>query len=61
MSERGKRLKMRLELLTKQLEVYRRYPEEYEKALGMKGIQQWLDDVLDEMIYINRELKKLGE
>ncbi len=61
MSEKGKQLYMRLNLLTKQLEVYRRYPEEFEKVLGRLGTQQWLDSVLDEMNYINRELKKLGE
>lgn len=47
MTDFEKKLRQRLALLFQQIELYRRYPEEFEKALGYKGSEDWLNQALD--------------
>lgn len=61
MSEKGKQLRQRRNLLYQQLEIYRGDPESFLKALGEKGIEDWLNRVLDEINDIARLLRELGE
>ena len=60
MNQKEKDLRQRLDLLFKQLELYHRYPEEFIKPLGNTGVQEWLDGVLDEINWINKQLNKLN-
>ncbi|MEZ4933496.1 MAG: hypothetical protein R2788_15420 [Saprospiraceae bacterium] len=54
-----KQLKQRLSILFQQLELYRRYPEDFEKALGKRGIEEWLNEVLDEINETNQKLNNI--
>ncbi len=58
MTDREKQLRLRLALLYQQIELFRRYPEDFEKALGKKGTEEWLNRTLDQIIQIRKELEK---
>jgi hypothetical protein len=60
MTNREKQLRQRLALLFQQLELYRRYPEDFHKALGIKGTAEWLNLTLDEVIEKRKEIEELS-
>ena len=56
MTRKEKELRQRLAVLFQQLELYNRYPEEFEKPLGKSGTEEWLNRVLDEIKLIKDAL-----
>ena len=59
MTEREKQLRQLLALYYQQIELFRRYPADFEKALGKKGTEEWLDRTLDKVVRIRKELEEL--
>ncbi|MCB0519937.1 MAG: hypothetical protein H6577_20265 [Lewinellaceae bacterium] len=60
MTDKEKQLRQLLALYYQQIELFRRYPEEFEKALGKKGTEEWLDRTLDKVIRTRKELEEFG-
>ena len=60
MTNKEKRLRQRLEILYQQLELYRRHPEDFHTALGIKGTAEWLNRTLDEVIKKRKEIEELN-
>ena len=48
-----KQLKNRLKILFQQLELMNIYPDNFQDKLGKRGIQNYIDDILDEINEIN--------
>lgn len=48
----------RFVLLKQQLELIEQYPEWFDKTLGKKGTEDFINSVLDEMIIIIQKLKE---
>ncbi|MBK8568223.1 MAG: hypothetical protein IPN76_34195 [Saprospiraceae bacterium] len=61
MTSREKRLQQRLALIYQQIELLRRYPEEFHKALGIQGTVEWLNERLDEINDIRKKLREINE
>lgn len=55
-----RQLKNRLKVLFQQLELMNRYPESFLENIGKRGIENTIDDILDEINEINRALKKIN-
>jgi hypothetical protein len=60
MTNKEKQLRQRLALIYQQIELLRRYPEEFQKALGKKGTDEWLDRTLDEANDIRRKIHEIN-
>jgi len=60
LTNREKQLRQKLAIIYQQIELLRRYPEEFEKALGKKGIEEWLDKTLDEANEIRRRIREIN-
>jgi hypothetical protein len=48
---------LRYQLLIQQLEVICLYWDEFEERLGVEGLQNYIDAILDEMIKLREALK----
>ena len=55
-----KQLKNRLKILFQQLELMNLYPDNFQDNLGKRGIQNYIDDILDEINEISDLLEKLN-
>ena len=48
----------RLRILYQQLEIMDAYPESFLEILGTKGFQERIDEILDEIIFLKKWIKK---
>jgi len=51
----------RRRLLEQQLTLINRYPEEFIERLGASGLEQFINEILDEMNYLKELLNNIDE
>lgn len=54
-----KEIRQRLAILNQQLDIINLYPEDFIKREGEKGLQERINRILDEKIYLTKRLKNL--
>lgn len=47
-----------IDLIKKQLTLLHLYPKYFEKELGIIGVEQFINERLDRLIYLQKELEK---
>ena len=53
-----KELLQQIDLIKKQLTLMNIYPEEFEKVLGAAGVEQFVNERLDRLIYLQNKLEE---
>ena len=56
---RERTLRNRLKILHQRLDLINLYPDDFIDALGDKGVEEYINETLDEIIEKNAELAKL--
>ncbi len=54
-----KEIRQRLAILNQQLDIINLYPEDFLKIEGAKGLEERINRILDEKIYLTKRLKEL--
>ncbi|MEM6320632.1 MAG: hypothetical protein AAF960_23385 [Bacteroidota bacterium] len=51
-------IELRQEVLKQQLTLINLYSDDFLERLGKKGLEHYIDEILDEMNYLDKQLKK---